>query len=481
MAWDVFERIYNGHYLLVGYSNRYFPKMLVEAGNPEKSTYVSVMENDVNPMVFDAVQFDRLGRFLSNRLINDHSWRKHMYERHDSVMKTYFRACERLRRLDYARMSNTEIARRIRPILRMQENVRVLGVLLNGLPLDGRNHLSDSIRSELRGFLKDDGDFEKHWSFLTQVTKPSMRQMKDLEIARLAAGASSMSAYGKMRRLERIFDRYSWLDYMYYGPPAGFAKYEQELKEAERDNKSLDILKRLKEISGKQDTLMKKLRFNPRARHLVRLSQSILWHKGWRKDVEYHGFFCYEPLFREIASRRGVGNFRTLLYLLPWEVDRYILGGKPSARKLEERRRFSVLVSNSGGVRILTGKPAKTFYKKLRLERDFSHLTEARGQCAYPGKARGRVRIIHVPADMSKMREGDVIVSQATSPDLIEAMRKASAIVTNTGGLICHAAITARELRIPCIVGTGNATNVFKDGDLVEVDAESGVIRLVKR
>ena len=88
-----------------------------------------------------------------------------------------------------------------------------------------------------------------------------------------------------------------------------------------------------------------------------------------------------------------------------------------------------------------------------------------KGQCAYVGKVCGKVKIIQIPADMEKMNHGDVLISQATSPDLLLAMKKASAIVTNTGGLICHAAITARELKIPCIVGTGKATLIFKDGD----------------
>lgn len=80
---------------------------------------------------------------------------------------------------------------------------------------------------------------------------------------------------------------------------------------------------------------------------------------------------------------------------------------------------------------------------------------------------------------MEKMDDGNILISQATSPDLISAMKKAAAIVTNTGGLICHAAITSRELKIPCIVGTGNATLIFKDGDLVEVDAQKGTIKKI--
>ena len=126
---------------------------------------------------------------------------------------------------------------------------------------------------------------------------------------------------------------------------------------------------------------------------------------------------------------------------------------------------------------MLVGKPAKDFYKKLNLEKDLSSLTETKGQVAFAGKAKGIVKIIYVPADMAKMNKGDILVSQATSPDLLSAMKKAAAIVTNVGGLIAHAAITARELKIPCIVGTTNATQIFKDGDLVEVDATKGTVK----
>ena len=126
------------------------------------------------------------------------------------------------------------------------------------------------------------------------------------------------------------------------------------------------------------------------------------------------------------------------------------------------------------------GKAAHKFAKNLKLVEDFYHLKETKGQCAYVGKVKGYVRIVQVPADMNKMKKGDVLISQATSPDLYPAMKIAGAIVTNTGGLICHAAITARELKLPCIVGTGNATLVFRDGDFVEVDAGKGWIKKIK-
>ena len=82
---------------------------------------------------------------------------------------------------------------------------------------------------------------------------------------------------------------------------------------------------------------------------------------------------------------------------------------------------------------------------------------------------------------MYKMEKGDILVSQITYPNLLPAMKKAAAIVTNVGGVICHAAIIARELNIPCIVGTKNATKVLKDGDIIEVNANNGIIKIVSK
>ena len=78
---------------------------------------------------------------------------------------------------------------------------------------------------------------------------------------------------------------------------------------------------------------------------------------------------------------------------------------------------------------------------------------------------------------MSKMEYGDILVAWATNPAIVPAMKKAAAIVTNEGGLTCHAAIVSRELNIPCIVGTKIATEVLKDGDIVEVDADNGIVK----
>lgn len=107
------------------------------------------------------------------------------------------------------------------------------------------------------------------------------------------------------------------------------------------------------------------------------------------------------------------------------------------------------------------------------------------GTAANKGKIRARVRLIlHDKKNLSKevasFERGRVLVTEMTRPQVIVACRKAAAIVTDEGGVTCHAAIVSRELKIPCVVGTKIATRVLKNGDLVEVDADKGIIRKIK-
>ena len=81
---------------------------------------------------------------------------------------------------------------------------------------------------------------------------------------------------------------------------------------------------------------------------------------------------------------------------------------------------------------------------------------------------------------MAKMKKGDIMVSIATDPDVVPAMKMAAAIVTEQGGITSHAAIVSRELGIPCIIGTKIATEVLKDGDMVEVNVNHGWVRKLK-
>lgn len=99
-----------------------------------------------------------------------------------------------------------------------------------------------------------------------------------------------------------------------------------------------------------------------------------------------------------------------------------------------------------------------------------------KGVAASIGMASGQVVIIHSPDEIGKIGKGDVLVTEQTSPDYVPAMKKAVAIVTETGGQTSHAAIVSRELGIPCVVGTGTATHILKTGQMISVDGAKGLV-----
>lgn len=106
---------------------------------------------------------------------------------------------------------------------------------------------------------------------------------------------------------------------------------------------------------------------------------------------------------------------------------------------------------------------------------------KVKGVVANKGNVHGVVRVVLSSKDFHKVNPGDILVTTMTSVDFVPVMQKAAAFVTNEGGITSHAAIVAREMNKPCIIGTKIATQVLRDGDEVEVDAAKGVVRVLKR
>lgn len=123
---------------------------------------------------------------------------------------------------------------------------------------------------------------------------------------------------------------------------------------------------------------------------------------------------------------------------------------------------------------------AVTTFKAHTVERpdlsDESGKILLKGETASAGVYAGAVKIVRNPSELSKVQKGDVLVTTMTTPDMVPAMQRAGAIVTNEGGMTCHAAIVSREMGTPCIVGTEHATDMLKDGEIITVHATRGIV-----
>jgi len=119
----------------------------------------------------------------------------------------------------------------------------------------------------------------------------------------------------------------------------------------------------------------------------------------------------------------------------------------------------------------------------ILLERESfdKNVSEIKGNVAYPGIVRGKVRRVMGHKQISSIKDGEILVSPMTMPDFLPAMEKAIAFITDEGGMTCHAAIVAREMKKPCVVGTKNATKILKNGDFVEINGSKGVVRILQR
>lgn len=291
------------------------------------------------------------------------------------------------------------------------------------------------------------------------------------------------------KMLEKHAQKYGWLGYGTVGPNWDKNYFIDILASLVRQNaqpeKLLRNLEQYKKITFlKQKKYQKELTIDATHKRLFKIARGLVFTKGLRKDSMFHSYSVIENLFREIG-RRFYLSVQQVRFCYPHEIKSLLLQGKFSAAKLNERYKFSVQYSFGKHYKddiLLEGKKAKDFLKTLRFFRvDIKDVKFLEGDCASSGQARGEVRIVNIKKDMQNMKKGNILVSGATNPDLVPAIKKSSAIVTDVGGITCHAAIISRELGIPCVIGTKIATKVLKNGDMVHVDATHGKVTIIKK
>lgn len=153
--------------------------------------------------------------------------------------------------------------------------------------------------------------------------------------------------------------------------------------------------------------------------------------------------------------------------------------GKKTIKKAELKKRLNGFVFYDGKINFCS---LQEFCDKNKFEIKKNQPKEdaLRGAVAYSGKVTAAAKVILSTKDFDKFNIGDILVTSMTTPKFTSIMQKASGIITDEGGVTCHASIVARELKVPCIVGTKHATQTIKDGDIIILDANSGVVQIKK-
>ncbi len=213
---------------------------------------------------------------------------------------------------------------------------------------------------------------------------------------------------------------------------------------------------------------------------LVELAHKLsfsIWWQDLRKKYIFIINHILTQFLNETASRKNI-NFDDLTYYRQFEITD-LLKHNQQIDVANRKKSYILYYHRQEGVSEMEGNQASQYILPYLEHKITDNAHQIKGVVVSRGHSNitGKVCLLFSPKDTSKMQNGDILVAPMTSPDFIVAMRKASAIITDEGGMTSHVAIVSRELGIPCIVATKIATKVLKDGDMVEVDTNEGKIR----
>ena len=295
---------------------------------------------------------------------------------------------------------------------------------------------------------------EEERDFLTIVRKGIMRGCKEPDT-------------NIMTMLDQHCETYRYVHCAYGTEPYDLDHYISQYKEAYEQGldriveRGRDIEKGIQESVNRKRHYVRKIKERSTLRRIIGLYTEIGSLRDRNKALLGRTMRIRNDMLDEISARKRIPR-----YLL----DHYFLAELCSLLKDDHRiseidirrRKNGMVLRREESFDIMTEDPLKG-----------CHGSSSAWTCASPGSVDGTVRIIRSAGDISKMNKGDIMVAHGTDFDLIGAMQMAGGIITEEGGLLSHASVISRELKIPCLIGVEDATTRFSDGDTVRLDADN--------
>ena len=291
------------------------------------------------------------------------------------------------------------------------------------------------------------------------------------------------------KKIANHLNKYAHLGFYYfrgqaYTPKEIINRLKQYIKLSSAQFKKLhhDIIN---QRTNKQQTirLISQLGLDPQTIYKIKILKR--WASLSNYVDETYSYVVYNlwDFWTEITQRLNLNSVQEMASFRGQEIYNYLSRKKvPKGLRVIARQRLKdhALVLENGRAGIYYGQQMKKYRKfSLQKKKSFGNIKELKGQVASPGLVKGIVRVVYTMHDLKKVERGNIMVTDATNPTYVPAMERSAAVITDEGGLLCHAAIVSRELKIPCVVGTEIGTRVFKDGEKVMVDAKRGIIRKI--
>jgi|GEM_PF-436539 len=302
------------------------------------------------------------------------------------------------------------------------------------------------------------------------------KKAASIQLSELASGWEKLDDAGKTE----IYEKFMWLPCMdIHNRPWTKEEFASHVSDLGKHAKKPDAV-----TVSSYGALIAAINPSNEEMQLLDIAKRLAYLKDLKDDFRRQGVFYGRILFEEIARRMAI-KAEDASYLLEAEIVGFLDNGSAGPKNIIESRKsgFVIYYTYEKKIACKSGSGLRPALSELGISVAASGKIseEIKGVPASLGRAKGIVRIVRTISDLAKVKKGDILVAITTHPDYVPAMQKAAAIVTDEGGITSHAAIVARELRLPCIVGTRHATKSLKDGDEIEVDANAGIVKKIKK
>lgn len=448
--------------------------------------------------------YNAMANFFFKKFCADKNFTKHVLNNANRISKEFYQYNLTLKKTDFSLLTNKQLAQKFRKFYQYFYQMSTWSVPFSyteyGTPL-WTNALTKYLNT-----LK----IPKKYTTLEIFQILSANQKKTYTAKEKESILALASEVKKSAKLSRIFKKspteiisqlakyqqlflnkiknhekkYNWINFAFEGPLLDLAYFVTVIKDwvaSKNPQQELSNIKHdLRTLTFRQKRLIRELKIDAPHQWMFWVVKEFGFHKTFRKDIEYYSYYVYDTfLLKELGKRIGA-TVNQGHYLTIDEITGILAGKKEvNLNELNERIKRNFYVIDNGKIKLLTGKKAWDFDKNIKSRPIPKGLKSLSGQCASRGKVQGTVKIIKNKEDYAKFKAGDILVSYATNPNMVPLMKKSAAVVTDEGGVTCHAAIVSRELNIPCVIGTRFATKVLKDGQKVEVDATKGIVRKI--
>ncbi len=348
--------------------------------------------------------------------------------------------------------------------------------------------LSDMLRKEL-ALKGSESEFSTIFSGVTAPVHQSFINESEISLLRIA----SQVQLGALLPSPEIQHQITEHQKQYYWTNNNYVKaqvltiehFEQEIRNWLESGKNLED--QIQDIEGTpnrnkktKNELFSRYQFSEHLRRLLIISENFTKWQDDRKRATYLSIDIGDRFLVEMARRRNIDP-ELLKYLISdKELNAWFMQEAITEGELKKRFEKCVVIWEDHMQQVFTGNKVDIIHETMLPTKAHNEIQDVRGLVASTGKATGIARIIMSAEEVGKVGEGDILIAVMTRPDYVPAMKKAGAIVTDEGGITSHAAIVARELRVPCIIGTKLATKIFKDGEMVEVNANHNWVRKVQ-